>query len=352
MGVDDDLALSLPEPPPPAPARREAAIGEALRRFDAIGAASSRAAGRAPRWAGISRPQAGALVAAGLVALIGVPVAWMSVSRPSAVVRHETLTRADRPAALNSAAPMPPAGPAPPAAATARPAASEPKPVIAAPTLSAPVELARADAAPSPQAIRAEKNDVARAERGAQLADAVVAPPPLVAMVAPAAPAAPPAEAAAGQDMVVTAQRRAARQPVARGDWNACTVDDPRRSLSGCRRLVDPGSAGRAAAHLADGLSRAWQGDLDGAIAAFDQAIALAPRLSFAYLNRGLAHRHRGELDQAIADLDQAVRHAPGAARGYYHRSVLLRERGDADRARADEDRAVGIDPRYDAVVN
>ena len=145
-----------------------------------------------------------------------------------------------------------------------------------------------------------------------------------------------------------------ARRPVRHGDWDACTVNDPLRRLNGCKRLVDPGAkgpAGRAGARLADGLSLAWQGNLDGAIGAFDQAIELQPRLAFAYLNRGLIRQRQGDIDRAIADLDQAVRYAPTAARGYYLRSVMLRQRGDIRRAERDAERAVALDPDYDAMV-
>ena len=151
-----------------------------------------------------------------------------------------------------------------------------------------------------------------------------------------------------GADVVVTGQRRkAAAKGAAYRDWNACTVDDPKQRLEACRKLVDaaaPGSAGRAAARVADGLSRAWQDDLDGAIAAFDQAIAISPRLSFAYLNRGLVYARKGELDRALDDLNRAVRYAPDVARNYYSRSLLWRQRGDAKRAEADQARAIALD--------
>jgi tetratricopeptide (TPR) repeat protein len=155
-------------------------------------------------------------------------------------------------------------------------------------------------------------------------------------------------------DVVVTGQRRPATKPARRGDWNACTVDDPKRRLDACKKLVDPaapGPDGRVATHIADGLSLAWRDDLDGAITAFDQAIALSPRLSFAYLNRGLTYAREGDLDRALADLDQAVRYAPNAARNYYNRSLLWRQRGDGGRAEADEKRAAALDLRYEALV-
>jgi tetratricopeptide (TPR) repeat protein len=145
-------------------------------------------------------------------------------------------------------------------------------------------------------------------------------------------------------------ESRAARP----GDWNACTIEDPGQSLDRCRgslKTVARGARGKGSAPLAEGLSKAWTGDLDGATAAFDRAIELAPRSSSAWLNRGLAWRRRGDLGRALADLDRAVLYAPNDARAYYHRSLVLRQRGDLRRARADEARAVELDPRYAPLV-
>lgn len=177
------------------------------------------------------------------------------------------------------------------------------------------------------------------------------------------------ADAASSEGIVVTGARvrsprraeaeQSRRRPMAkasaaRGDWNACTVNDPNPDLGACKPLVDPaasGAPGRAAARTADGLTRAWAGDMGGAIAAFDQAIGQSRNASFAYLNRGLAHERRGETAKALADLDRAVRYAPKSARAYYQRSLLHARRGDIARAAADAERAVKLDPRYRAVV-
>jgi tetratricopeptide (TPR) repeat protein len=155
------------------------------------------------------------------------------------------------------------------------------------------------------------------------------------------------ADRGAGQ-IIVTARRR--MEAVGRGDWNVCTVNDPDQNLKKCKSLTRSDTKkdrGAAAASIADGIAHAWNGDLDGAIAAFGQAIALAPRNASAYLNRGMTYQRKGDLDRAIADFDQAVRNDPGAARGYYNRSVALREKGNERRARSDEQRAVEIDPGY-----
>jgi tetratricopeptide (TPR) repeat protein len=174
------------------------------------------------------------------------------------------------------------------------------------------------------------------------------------------------AAASFGDDIVVTGSRtqapprraerarlRAVPTP-SRGVWNACTIDDPARSLTACRAAVDPAAAdraGRADAQLADGLNRAWAGDLRGATAAFDRAVDLDRGSARAFLNRGLARARGGDERGALADLDRAVRLAPGSAQPLYQRSVVRERRGDASGARKDAERALAIDPSYRAVI-
>jgi hypothetical protein len=369
MATDDDIGAVLPDPPPPRPARREQAIGEAMRRFDGAGAAPPLGARQfdtdraavSPRlsrgW--IGRPQLAALAGVALVVSIGQPV-WMSgdhglspplkapVARPEDSATTEGATdRTTPPAEPKSAAPalLPP-----------EPQAT---PIIARPPIpSAP--------AASPSAILRETETASRSEAGSALSAPMAfqqkragddtakpaAPPP------PPPPPPPPAPVIAtdryandSRDIVVTGSRV---RPVRRGDWNACSVDDPKQDLAACRKQIHLGATdlkGQAAVQLGDGLSLAWQGDAKRAIAAFDRAVTLAPRDPGAYFNRGLAYKHSGDLDSAIADLDQAVRLAPNVARYRYNRSLLLRQRGDLRKAEADESRALDLDPSYEAVI-
>lgn len=146
------------------------------------------------------------------------------------------------------------------------------------------------------------------------------------------------------------AAKVARRETAMRGDWNACTLDDPSPDLTLCKGEIwasADGRSGRAGAFLADGLRAGWQGDLDTAISAFTRAVETDPRRADAYVNRGLAYQRKGDLDRALADLDRAVKRAPKAARGYYLRSLVLHERGDTDGAREDEERAAALDPAY-----
>jgi len=356
-GDDEEIAASLPRPPLPAPARREAAIAEAMRRFHggdarpAPAAGGGRPARPASWWSGPRRPYAGALAGAFLVAVIGLPFVWTAFddyasddgrrTPPSVEAPAREPVMADAVPSADSAAPalggeadtpdaageVAAAGPAPPGRADPAPAAAR-----------GPADPAAGESEES-AAAAAESEDSAITVTGSRIPR-----PNLESSV--------PVTSVGGDEIAVTGRRasRAAR----RGEWNACTVEDPGRNLDRCRRSIDPaakGARGRTEAHLADGLSRAWTGDLEGATAALDRAIELAPRSSAAYLNRGLAWRRRGDLDRALADLDRAVRYAPRDARAYYYRSLVLRDRGDRRRARADEQRAVALDHRYAPLV-
>lgn len=355
MAGDDDIAASLPRPPLPAPARRDAAIAEALRRFDGAPSAQAgdgRPARAASWWSGPRRPYAGALAGAFLVTLIGLPFVWTSFDnyaadgdrdRPPGVAapaREPVMAEADMSMA-DAAAPEPEADPSAPA-----PAVEAPKDAPAPPSPADPAAALAREAAPDganqePAADFAASKDSAIVVTGSR-----VRRPNLEATV--------PATSIGGEAITVTGSRSPNSKAARRGDWNACTIEDPGRSLERCRNSVGTvarGARGRAGAQLADGLSRAWTGDIDGAMAAFDRAVELAPRSSSAYLNRGLAWRRRGDLDRALADLDRAVRHAPRDARAYYHRSLVLRQRGDLRRARADEESAVALDQRYAPLV-
>src|SRR5262245_15325223 len=93
MAIDDDIAAHLPEPPPPAPARRQAALDEAMRRFDAARGGQpiipERPAATGRWWGRLGPPQTTALVTAGLVLLFGVPAAWMAVNQQPSPVNRE-----------------------------------------------------------------------------------------------------------------------------------------------------------------------------------------------------------------------------------------------------------------------
>lgn len=366
MPGDDDIARLLPEPPPPRAARREAAIEAAMRRFDGEAPAPVVRPARPPVWARVNRTQVAAFASVGLVAVVGIPLAMTVLEREQEATRPAP---APVVVAQKAARPAPAPAPAPGGVVNyilrkdyvgtpTRTAGPAPEPVPA--PVIVPEDCGKGDCE-----AQAEPRPVNRfAElKAAPMPEPTPEPMPSQDIAVTGIRSARPAAASSGYvkmadasdetSVVVTGSR--IRSPAAarrRGDWNACTVNDPERSLAGCGTLIDPGAkgvAGQAAAHLADGLARAWNGDLDGAIGEFDAAIALRPRLAIAFLNRGLAYQRQGETGRALADLDRAVRYAPSAARGYYNRSQLLDQTGETARARADADKAVELDPRYHA---
>mgnify|MGYP003582293300 CR=1 FL=1 len=347
MAGERNTPFSLPDPPPPAPARREAAVEAALRRFDgAEQGAPPVGTGKDARWRHLlDRPYLGSALALSLLALVVLPVAWMNMPRQDAPSpRIAARPQEERAAADMAAAPVPP-------------------PLRAEPPAIVPEKSATQPPAPAPEPVQEKAVQPPEQAPAMQAYGSMAAAP----AASPAAPPPPPATLAnaevsarragkatdseAAGDIVVTSARADPNLLRGRGDWNACTVLDPQQDLTACKRQVDPAAKGdrsRVGAPMADGLTQAWQGDWRDAVAAFDKAIAVAPKSAQAYLNRAMAYQAQGESDRALEDFDKAVRYAPYAARGYYHRSLLLRQRGETRKAEADRARAAELDSRYD----
>ncbi len=102
---------------------------------------------------------------------------------------------------------------------------------------------------------------------------------------------------------------------------------------------------------VASGLVRWSRGDHAGAIAAYDEAIALDPNDAEAFVNRGSARAALGDLDGAVADFTRGVALEPGSALAWSNRGLALREKGDLDGALRDLDRAVVLCGGDDAGV-
>ncbi len=101
-----------------------------------------------------------------------------------------------------------------------------------------------------------------------------------------------------------------------------------------------------ASAYNNRGNAKKDKGDLDGAIADFNRAIELDPKLAIAYYNRGNAEDDKGDLNGAIGDYNQAIELDPKDATAYYNRGYAKDAKGDLDGAIADFNRAIELDPK------
>src|SRR6478736_903308 len=85
----------------------------------------------------------------------------------------------------------------------------------------------------------------------------------------------------------------------------------------------------------------------------FLQLEPLSPYVALAYGLRGGAYQKKGDIDRAIADFNQAIGIDPGQARLYLARGLVYRDKHDRDQAIADFSKAIAIDAQFaNALVN
>ena len=86
-------------------------------------------------------------------------------------------------------------------------------------------------------------------------------------------------------------------------------------------------------------------GDLDRAVADYDQAIAIKPDYVAAFYNRGLALTDKGEYAKAIADFTAVLRVDPKNPTVLYRLGATLMKSGDVETGNADVAEAKAIKP-------
>ncbi len=97
---------------------------------------------------------------------------------------------------------------------------------------------------------------------------------------------------------------------------------------------------------VAQGEMQRRKGNRQRAIAAYSQAIRIAPHSPLAWFNRGEIFLAQRAFDPALADLTEALRLAPRSASCYYWRGVAQEQSGNYDRALADLTEAIRLDPQ------
>ena len=95
------------------------------------------------------------------------------------------------------------------------------------------------------------------------------------------------------------------------------------------------------------GLAKQKKGDLDGAMADYNQAIKLDPKFTGAYNNRGNIKLKKGDLKGAMADYNQAIQLDSKYYRAYNNRGLVRFREGDLNGALADYNQAIALNPKY-----
>jgi tetratricopeptide (TPR) repeat protein len=106
--------------------------------------------------------------------------------------------------------------------------------------------------------------------------------------------------------------------------------------------------AKQAADHAQAGLDKCNKGDLTGALADLDQAIALAAAPSAEYFNdRGMVKLARNDFPGAIADATQATVLNPAFGPAFGNRALAEQDKGDLPAAAADFTKAIQLQPAF-----
>jgi tetratricopeptide (TPR) repeat protein len=87
--------------------------------------------------------------------------------------------------------------------------------------------------------------------------------------------------------------------------------------------------------------------DLDGAIACFRKALELDPKLAQAHYNLGNALYAKGQLDEAMAEYRQAIALDPQLSPAHHNLGSAMRAKGQLDGAVAEYRKAIALDPKY-----
>jgi tetratricopeptide (TPR) repeat protein len=139
--------------------------------------------------------------------------------------------------------------------------------------------------------------------------------------------------------------------PARADDMETCKKSDGDDALAACTRLISSKTlrgGELAQAYLSRGLIYIrFRADWDRAIADYDEALKLNPKIAGAYTGRAAANLRKGNIDRALPDLNEGLRldpKSPGIHNvfGYYYN-----KKGDHERALTEVSEALRLYPQY-----
>jgi tetratricopeptide (TPR) repeat protein len=92
------------------------------------------------------------------------------------------------------------------------------------------------------------------------------------------------------------------------------------------------------------GYALGTNGDWEGAMVKFSEAVSFKPDYGEGYLARGAANQHLGNWEQSSADYDKGIQLRPDLAYGYFGRGTTRYSGGDLDGALVDYKKASELD--------
>jgi protein O-mannosyl-transferase len=95
------------------------------------------------------------------------------------------------------------------------------------------------------------------------------------------------------------------------------------------------------------GIARKNSGDLQGAMADYEQAIAVNANFHRAWLNRANIRFNAGQYAAAIPDYDKTLELDPGQAKAYSNRGAAYAALNQIDKALPDLDKAIELEPNF-----
>ena len=138
-------------------------------------------------------------------------------------------------------------------------------------------------------------------------------------------------------------------------DWDICLSAHGNEGIAACTRTIASGkfkNGELASAYYGRANARNAGGDIDGALADYDEAIRADPKLAAAYVSRGVARHKKGDDNNALVDFDRAVQLDSNNTNAYFIRGLFRQQKGNLDGALADYDVTIRLDPKNASAYN